>query len=57
VTSPAPDANPSRKEAAEYIAGLLEGLKLLAIDARLTFLAYLIGIAIQEAQDETSRPD
>ncbi len=57
VSSPAQDAEPTRQEAAEYIASMLDSLKLLAQDAQLTFLAYLIGMALEEAQDEKSRRD
>ena len=34
---------------------MLDGLKALAQGAQLTFLAYLIGIAVEEAQEEKSR--
>lgn len=40
------------KQAAEYIASLLEGLRLVAHNAELPFLAYLINIAIEEAKSE-----
>jgi hypothetical protein len=36
---------------------LLEGLRELAQDAQLSFLAYLIGIALEEAQAEKARRD
>jgi len=42
----------SRKEAAEYIASLLEGLRLVAHNAQLQFLAYLINVALEEAKNE-----
>jgi hypothetical protein len=42
----------SRKEAAEYIASLLEGLRLVAHNAQLQFLAYLINVALEEANNE-----
>ena len=57
VSSPGPDAEATRQEVAEYIASMLEGLKALAQGAQLTFLAYLIGMALEEAQDEKSRRD
>ena len=44
----------SRKEAAEYIASLLEGLRLVAHNSKLQFLAYLINIALEEANNEKS---
>ena len=47
----------SRKEAAEYIASLLEGLRLVAHNAQLQFLAYLINIALEEANNEKTIPD
>lgn len=42
-------------DAAEYIAGLLDGLKKVAANANLSFLAYLIGVALEEAREEKSR--
>ena len=57
MSSPAQDAEPTRQEAAEYIASMLDSLKLLAQDAQLTFLAYLISMALEQAQDEKSRRD
>jgi len=45
---------PKRQEAAEYIASLLEGLRLVAHRAQLPFLGYLIGVALEEAKDEKS---
>ncbi len=47
----------SRKEAAEYIASLLEGLRLVAHNAQLQFLAYLINIALEEANNEKASRD
>ncbi len=44
-----------RREAAEYIAGLLNGLKEVADTAGLTFLTYLLAMALEEAQAEKSR--
>ncbi len=42
----------SRKEAAEYIASLLGGLRLVAHNAQLQFLAYLLNVALEEANNE-----
>jgi hypothetical protein len=42
----------THQEAAEYIASLLEGLKQIANSARMPFLAYLINVAIEEANNE-----
>jgi hypothetical protein len=36
---------------------MLDGLRALAQGAQLTFLAYLIGIAVEETQEEKSRGD
>lgn len=47
----------SRTEAAEYIASLLEGLRVLAHNAQLQFLAYLITIALEEAKNEKALSD
>jgi hypothetical protein len=44
----------SRLEAAEYIASLLEGLRGAASGAQLPFLAYLISVALEEANLEKS---
>jgi hypothetical protein len=44
----------SRLEAAEYIASLLESLKTVASSAQLPFLAYLISVALEEANSEKS---
>lgn len=48
---------PSRREAAEYIASLLEGLRRVAHESELPFLAYLISIALEEADNEKARRD
>jgi hypothetical protein len=45
----------TRREAAEYIAGLLDGLKLIAHEAGLPFIAYLLAMASEEARVEKSR--
>jgi hypothetical protein len=53
----------TRQEVLDYIASMLEGLKTLAQGNQLTFLAYLIAVAIEEARTEESgtraisRPD
>jgi hypothetical protein len=38
------------REAAEYIASILEGLGQLATKAQMPFLAYLINVALEEAR-------
>jgi hypothetical protein len=38
------------REAAEYIGSLLDGLRLVAHNANLPFLAYLIAVALEEAK-------
>jgi len=40
----------TRQEAANYIASLLESLRPIAEQAKLSFLAYLIAIALEEAK-------
>ena len=57
VSSPVPDAEATRQEVVECIASMLDNLKALAQGAQLTFLAYLIGIAVEEAEEEKSRGD
>jgi hypothetical protein len=47
-------SEPTPQEAAEYIASLLEGLRLMAHQAQLPFLAYLISVALEEANNEKS---
>ncbi len=47
----------SQREAAEYIASLLEGLRVVAHNAQLQFLAYLINIALEEANNEKAVSD
>ena len=61
---PAGSTSPSRKgpelthkEAAEYIASLLEGLRLVAHSAQMPFLAYLINVALEEANSEKTNRD
>ena len=46
------DTGGSRRETAEYIAAMLEGLRLSAHQANLPFLAYLISVALEEANNE-----
>jgi hypothetical protein len=48
---------PSRREAAEYIASLLEDLRRVAHESELPFLAYLISVALEEANNEKARRD
>lgn len=38
------------EEAADYIGALLDGLRLMAQNANLPFLAYLIAVALEEAK-------
>ena len=47
-------SGPKRQEAAEYISTMLEGLRLVAQQAQLPFLAYLVSVALEEANDEKS---
>lgn len=47
----------SGREAAEYVASLLEGLRLMALRAQLPFLAHLINMALDEANSEKQRVD
>jgi hypothetical protein len=44
-------------EAAEYIASMLAGLRLVAQDAQMPFLAYLINVALEEANNEKAKRD
>ena len=44
-------------EAAEYIASLLEGLRLVAQNAQMPFLAYLVTVALEEAKNEKANRD
>ncbi len=50
-------SEPSRKEAAEYIASLLEGLRHLANQTQMPFLAYLLTMAQEEANTERTKSD
>jgi hypothetical protein len=50
-------SNMTRREAADYIAGMLDGLKSIAHKAGLSFVAYLLAMAIEEARAEKSRED
>lgn len=54
---PSEGPEPSRQEAAEYIAAMLEGLRQVASTARMPFLAYLINIALEEANLERAERD
>jgi hypothetical protein len=47
----------TRREAAEYIASLLEGLKSVANSGQMPFLAYLLNIALEEANNEKTARD
>jgi hypothetical protein len=47
----------TRCEAADYIASLLEGLKAVANTAGLPFIAYLLSVTIEAAQEEKVRKD
>ena len=50
---PSSDAlEPTRQEAAGFIASLLEGLRLVAHSAQIPSLAYLINVALEEANGE-----
>ena len=58
---PAGGPNPSsegleltNREAAEYISSMLKGLGMVAQGAQMPFLAYLIDIALEEANNEKS---
>jgi hypothetical protein len=50
-------SNMTRREAADYIAGMLDGLKSIAHDSGLSFVTYLLAMAMEEAQAEKSRED
>jgi hypothetical protein len=47
----------TRREAADYIAGMLDGLHSIAYAADLPFVAYLLAMAMEEAQAEKSRKE
>jgi hypothetical protein len=47
---PGGGAELSPREAAEYIASMLEGLGQVATKAQMPFLAYLINVALEEAR-------
>jgi hypothetical protein len=47
----------TRQEAADYIASLLDSLRPIAEQAKLSFLAYLIAVALEEAKAEKARAD
>jgi hypothetical protein len=42
-------------EAAEYIASMLEALRLLAQQTDMPFLAYLLSVALEEANSEMDK--
>ena len=50
------DTDVSPRECAEYIASILEGLRQSAHQANLPFLAYLISVALEEANSEKQKP-
>ena len=52
----ATDPNPTRAEVARYIARMLGSLEELASDAKLQMLAYLVGIAKEEAEARAAEP-
>lgn len=61
---PAGGTSPSRErpelthqEAAEYVASMLEGLRLVAQNAQMPFLAYLLNVALEEANNEKGNRD
>ena len=45
------------RRAAEYIASLLEGLRQVANGGQMPFLAYLINVALEEANNEKTNRD
>jgi hypothetical protein len=47
----------SHREAADYVASMLDGLRQVANSARMPFLAYLISVALEEAKSEQAKPD
>jgi hypothetical protein len=47
----------TRQEAAEYISLLLEGLRSVASSGQMPFLAYLINVALEEANNEKTTRD
>ena len=51
-TSPGDGPELTHKEAAEYIASMLEGLHSVAKGAEMPFLAYLIEVAREEANSQ-----
>jgi len=47
----------SHREAADYIAAMLEGLRHVAQSAQMPFLAYLIDVALEEAKSQKGAVD
>ncbi|HZJ12514.1 MAG TPA: hypothetical protein VFD26_07675 [Methyloceanibacter sp.] len=47
----------THQEAAEYIASLLDGLRHVAHSAQMPFLAYLINVALEEANNKKTNRD
>lgn len=50
----ATDPNPTPAEVARYIARMLAALEDLATESKLQMLAYLVGIAREEAADRAA---
>lgn len=57
ASPPGDGGEPSRKEAAEYITSMLEGLVQVANGASMPFLAYLINVALEQAKIEKTNSD
>ena len=57
ATPPSDGSTPSQKEAAEYIASMLEALARVAGSAGMPFLDYLINVALEEAKVEKASRD
>ena len=51
------DTGVTRRETAEYLASMLEGLRKSAHQAKLPFLAYLISVALEEAHNEKQKSE
>jgi hypothetical protein len=47
----------SHREAAEYVASMLDGLRQVASSAKMPFLTYLISVALEEAKAEQAKRD
>ena len=55
--NPSDGSELSHREAAEYIASMLEGLRQVATTARMPFLTYLINVALEEANQQRALRD